>query len=227
MDGITPDIVVNPQALPSRMTIGHLIECLLGKTCALKGKYGDGTPFNNVSVETIASALKECGYNKYGSEQMYSGYTGKPMKGKVFIGPTYYNILKHMVCDKMYSRNKGKNTLRNRQPPDGRKRGGGLRFGEMERDVAVAHGASAFARDRMFEESDYYVAPVCKTCGTIAIPANSTKYGTSIYTKARCTMCKTSEVVDTEIPYCTKRLVQMMQGMHIKLKMNVVPKNIK
>ena len=130
-DGTTPDIVLNPQALPSRMTIGHLIEWLLGKTCALEGKYGDGTPFNSISVETIAEALKEHGYSKYGSEQMYSGYTGKPMKGKVFIGPTYYNILKHMVRDKMYSRNLGKNTLRNRQPPEGRKRGGGLRFGEV------------------------------------------------------------------------------------------------
>jgi len=130
-DGTTPDIVLNPQALPSRMTIGHLIECLLGKTCALEGKYGDGTPFNSISVETIAEALKQHGYSKYGSEQMYSGYTGKPMKGKVFIGPTYYNILKHMVRDKMYSRNLGKNTLRNRQPPEGRKRGGGLRFGEV------------------------------------------------------------------------------------------------
>lgn len=95
----------------------------------------------------------------------------------------------------------------------------------MERDVAVAHGASAFAKDRMFEQSDYYVAPICKTCGTIAIPANSKTYGTSVYRKARCPSCKTSEVVDTEIPYSTKRLVQMAQGMHIKLKMNVVPKH--
>lgn len=222
------DIIVNPHAIPSRMTVGHLIECVLGKACALNGKYGDGTPFNKVSVESIGDALEQCGYQRYGNETLYSGITGLPLKGaKVFIGPTYYQILKHMVQDKVYSRNTGKVDRRNRQPPEGRKRQGGLRFGEMERDCAVAHGVSAFLKDRMFEESDYFTCPVCKTCGNIAIPRNSKTYGDSVYQHARCQLCKTSEVVETEIPYSQKRFIQMMQAVHVKLKLNVVPKNMK
>jgi DNA-directed RNA polymerase II subunit RPB2 len=132
-DGITPDIIVNPHAIPSRMTIGHLVECLLGKVATLTGREGDATPFTSVNVEDISKELASFGFQQRGFEVLYNGHTGRKLNAQVFFGPTYYQRLKHMVDDKIHSRARGPMQILTRQPVEGRSRDGGLRFGEMER----------------------------------------------------------------------------------------------
>eukprot|EP00184_Porphyridium_aerugineum_P002310 CAMPEP_0184699762 /NCGR_PEP_ID=MMETSP0313-20130426/5905_1 /TAXON_ID=2792 /ORGANISM="Porphyridium aerugineum, Strain SAG 1380-2" /LENGTH=1727 /DNA_ID=CAMNT_0027158887 /DNA_START=239 /DNA_END=5422 /DNA_ORIENTATION=+ len=148
-EGVVPDIIVNPHAIPSRMTVGHLIECLLGKVSSLLGTEGDATPFTEVTVDDISKRLQECGFQSRGWEMMYNGHTGRPLEAQIFIGPTYYQRLKHMVDDKIHSRATGPVANLTHQPLEGRARGGGLRFGEMERDclhgdtrVTLASGVS-------------------------------------------------------------------------------------
>lgn len=134
-DGITPDIIMNPNALPSRMTVGQFVECLVGKMSALRGHETDGTPFNKLDIEEVKDVLESLGYDRDGNEYLYNGMTGRKMKSMIFMGPTYYQRLKHMVSDKYHSRARGPRTILTRQPPEGRSRDGGLRLGEMERDI--------------------------------------------------------------------------------------------
>lgn len=133
-DGIVPDIIVNPHAIPSRMTIGHLIEALLGKVVVYKGLEGDGTPFTSLTVERVSSLLHGLGFQRSGNEVMFNGHTGRRLETQIFLTPVYYQRLKHMVDDKIHSRARGPVTMLTRQPMEGRAREGGLRFGEMERD---------------------------------------------------------------------------------------------
>jgi len=150
IDGITPDIIINPHAIPSRMTVGQLIECLLGKVASLVGEEGDATPFEEqMTVERLAAALHSNGYQKRGNEVLYNGHTGRRLQAQLFIGPTYYQRLKHLVDDKIHSRSTGPVENLTRQPVEGRSRDGGLRFGEMERDCMIAHGAAQFLRVRI------------------------------------------------------------------------------
>ena len=168
-DGIRPDLIINPHAIPSRMTIGQFIECITGKLCSLKGHFSDGTPFTNIDIDVIAETLeKEGGYEKYGDEILYSGINGKQMSTKIFIGPTYYQRLKHMVKDKINSRERGKMTLKNRQPPSGKSMGGGLRIGEMERDALLSHGVMQFVKESVMERSDKYGLFVSENSGQFA-----------------------------------------------------------
>lgn len=127
-EGLTPDIIVNPHAIPSRMTVAQLIECIAGKTAAIDGKRKNATSFDHDSPEEIESQLKAVGYESRGTETMYCGFTGKPLKAKIFIGPTYYQRLKHMVADKQHARAKGPIQILTRQPVEGRARDGGLRL---------------------------------------------------------------------------------------------------
>merc|ERR1712139_752863 len=168
-EGISPDIIINPHAIPSRMTIGHLVECLLSKVAALSGTEGDSTPFMNLSVNDLSEELHKYGYQRHGWEVMYNGYTGRPLANMIYIGPTYYQRLKHMVADKIHSRARGKITNLTRQPTEGRSRDGGLRFGEMERDCIISHGAASFLRERLLMVSDAYRFHVCEQCGTMAV----------------------------------------------------------
>jgi DNA-directed RNA polymerase II subunit RPB2 len=167
-DGLTPDIIINPHAIPSRMTIAHLVECLLSKVGAITGQEGDATPFTSVTVDQVSDLLEAAGYQKRGFEIMYNGHTGKKMRTQVFLGPTYYQRLRHMVDDKIHARARGPLQILTRQPVEGRARDGGLRFGEMERDCMIAHGAAAFLKERLFTVSDAYTVHVCDICGLMS-----------------------------------------------------------
>ncbi|KAJ3066659.1 DNA-dependent RNA polymerase II [Podochytrium sp. JEL0797] len=168
-DGITPDIIINPHAIPSRMTIGHLVECLLGKVATHTGHEGDATPFTSVNVEDISEQLASFGFQKRGFEVLFNGHTGRKLNAQVYTGPTYYQRLKHMVDDKIHSRARGPVQILTRQPVEGRSRDGGLRFGEMERDCMISHGAAQFLKERLFDVSDAYRIHVCDLCGLMAI----------------------------------------------------------
>jgi DNA-directed RNA polymerase II subunit RPB2 len=207
-EGIVPDIIMNPHALPSRMTIGQLIECLLGKVSAIQGIEGDATPFSTVTVEQVGAELQKLGYERTGNEIFTNGRTGKRLWAKVFFGPTYYQRLKHMVADKVHGRAHGPVTQLLRQPVEGRSRNGGLRFGEMERDCLVAHGVSAVLRDRLFENSDRFVVCVCKKCGLIAAETPSHE--------RTCQGCgKYASFASLEVPYAFKLVLQELMSMCI------------
>jgi DNA-directed RNA polymerase II subunit RPB2 len=209
VEGIVPDIIVNPHAIPSRMTIGQLVECLLCKLSCLKGVEGDATPFTDVTVEEISAELHKNGYQRRGLEILYNGHTGRRLEAKVFIGPTYYQRLKHLVDDKINSRSRGKITSLVRQPVEGRARGGGLRFGEMERDCIVAHGTAQFLRERLFEQSDKYSCYFCDLCGLIATADESAR-------SFNCKVCKQGVSISRlELPYSMKLLMQELMCMSI------------
>ena len=208
-DGISPDIIINPHAIPSRMTIGHLIECLLGKVSAFTGDEGDATPFTDVTVEAISKALAKCGFHQRGFEVLYHGHTGKKLTANVFIGPTYYQRLKHMVDDKIHARARGPLQILTRQPVEGRARDGGLRFGEMERDCIISHGASAFLKERLYDVSDAYRVHVCDLCGLMCIANLSNN-------SFECRSCRNkTQISQINIPYATKLLFQELMSMNI------------
>ena len=164
-EGVVPDLIINPHAIPSRMTIAHLIECQLSKVATLRGDEGDATPFTKVTVTQVSQILRNQGYQSRGFEVMYNGHTGRKLVAQVFLGPTYYQRLRHMVDDKIHSRARGPTQILTRQPVEGRARDGGLRFGEMERDCMIAHGASSFLKERLFDVSDPFRVHVCDICG--------------------------------------------------------------
>lgn len=209
-EGISPDIIVNPHAIPSRMTVGHLVETLLGKVSSLLGDEGDATPFmDDVTVEKISTFLTELGYQKHGNECMYNGHTGKPLESLIFLGPTFYQRLKHLVDDKIHARSRGPVTMLTRQPMEGRGRAGGLRMGEMERDCLISHGAANFLRDRLYANSDPYRVHVCDECGMIAI-ANLRKQTFD------CGYCNNkTRFSQIHIPYAGKLLFQELMSMCI------------
>jgi len=208
-DGVRPDIIVNPHAIPSRMTIAQLIECILGKASTLMGGYGDGTPFNETSVDKIMEALEKNNFDCSGNEVLYNGFTGKQMTTKIFIGPTYYQRLKHMVEDKIHSRATGPMVLLTRQPAEGRARDGGLRFGEMERDCMIAHGSVGFLKERMLDVSDNYRVFICNECKFIA----AVNPDENIY---KCKACQNYiDFSEVRIPYSCKLLIQELEGMNI------------
>lgn len=210
--GIVPDIIVNPHAIPSRMTIGHVFECVASKLAALLGIRIDATAFSHKPVDEICKMLKRAGFAEDGKEVMYHPFTGKRLKGRVFIGPTFYQRLKHMVADKVHARARGKVVGLTRQPVDGRANGGGLRWGEMERDCGVAHGASAVLHERMMLSSDAYDAPICDKCGLIGTAV------ADIFGDLKCRNCTDSKVHKVKMPYAGKLLVQELMSMGISPK---------
>ncbi|KAJ2007555.1 hypothetical protein GGI04_001477 [Coemansia thaxteri] len=179
--GMQPDVIINPHAFPSRMTIGMFVESIAAKAGALHGVCQDATPFQfdetNTAADYFGEQLRAAGYNYHGNEPMYSGVTGQEMRADIYIGVVYYQRLRHMVSDKYQVRTTGAVNPLTLQPVKGRKRGGGIRLGEMERDALIAHGAAYFLQDRLMNCSDYSLAYVCRTCGSIlapiAVPATS------------------------------------------------------
>jgi DNA-directed RNA polymerase II subunit RPB2 len=216
-EGITPDIIVNPHAIPSRMTIGQLIECLLGKVSAMIGKEGDATPFTDAHVKDFSTKLHECGYQLRGNEVLYNGHTGRRLEAQVFIGPTFYQRLKHLVDDKIHSRARGPLQILTRQPVEGRAREGGLRFGEMERDCMISHGSAAWLMERLFKVSDEYRIHVCDTCGLMAI-ANLRK---NVF---ECRACgKQTSISQVMIPYAFKLMLQELMAMMVSPRLVTTP----
>jgi len=211
-EGIVPDIIVNPHAIPSRMTIAQLIECLLGKVVVFQGCEGDATPFTDVTVEDISKRLHAMGYQRHGNEAIYQGHTGRPLCARVFIGPTFYQRLKHLVDDKVHSRARGPVAMLTRQPLEGRSRDGGLRMGEMERDCLITHGCANFMRDRFFCNSDQYRIHICQRCGLTA-QSNLKK----MTYECRTPMCvgQPFQICQIEIPYACKLLFQELMSMCI------------
>jgi len=222
MEGIVPDLIMNPHAVPSRQTIAQLLECLMGKLGCCNGSEMDGSIFNGLQIEDISNILKMYyNFNEYGDEILYNGMTGKQLKVKIFIGPTYYQRLKHMVLDKIHSRATGPLNILTRQPAEGRSRAGGLRAGEMERDCMIAHGMSRFLKERMMDLSDRFEMYLCKNCN-MTIVSNPEQ---NIY---YCKACQTMKYSNGEIyipnickiilPYSMKLLQQELQSMSISCK---------
>lgn len=218
-NGLRPDIILNPHAIPSRMTIAQLKETILGKVLIELGMFGDGTSFGDLDVKTIINELQRVGYESYGNEIMYDGLTGQQMETSIFIGPVYYQRLKHMVNDKQHSRSIGPMVNLTRQPAEGRSRDGGFRVGEMERDVLISHGISHFCRERFYDVSDKYTTYVCGKCGMIAAYNDSSRKNFSSKSDMTIHLCNTcgnmTEFSRIEIPYAYKLLSQELQTMNI------------
>jgi DNA-directed RNA polymerase II subunit RPB2 len=213
-NGLRPDIIINPHAIPSRMTIGQLKETLLGKVLVHLGLFGDGTSFGELDVKTIAEKLQDQGYESYGNELMYNGLTGEQFNTSIFIGPVFYQRLKHMVNDKQHSRSIGPMVNLTRQPAEGRSRDGGFRIGEMERDVMIAHGISRFCRERLYDVSDKYSVHVCKKCGMIAQynDVGNSMLGKFNFSVHKCSICDNmTDFAYVEIPYAFKLMAQELQ----------------
>ena len=207
--GIKPDVIFNPHGLPSRMTVGYLLELLAGKIGCLNGQIVDGTSFSGESKKELEKQLSNLGFRYDGKETMHNGITGKKMVSKIFVGNLYYLKLKYMVGNKMHGRASGKVALLTRQPIEGRARGGALRLGEMEQQALVAHGASLLLKERY--DSDKVRLPICLKCGSIALED-------SIRNKNICPLCNSEDVEFVEVSYAFKLLVEELQGLHMNTK---------
>ncbi len=210
-DGVVPDIIINSACMPSRMTIGHMKEGLKSKEICLTGNVNDKcTSFLEESVEEIGEKIKKYGYAANGFETMYCGKTGKPFKAQIYIVPTPYIRLKHMVDDKIHGRARGQMQILVRQPVEGRMRDGGLRYGEMERDASCSHGAPSGLREKLMMVSDKYKAWICSECDQAAFVDPKTKKGI-------CKVCGSSLIVPIIIPYALKLLSQELMAVNIKV----------
>ena len=217
-NGLRPDLILNPHAIPSRMTIAQLKETLLGKVLLELGMFGDGTAFSDLSMDTIRTELQNLGYESCGNEIMYNGETGKQLEASVFIGPVFYQRLKHMVNDKQHSRSIGPMVNLTRQPAEGRCRDGGFRIGEMERDVMIGHGISEFCKERLMDASDKYSMHVCRKCGLTASYNDGLKKTDCLkgFQTHLCNTCQNrTEFARVEIPYTYKLLMQELQTVNI------------
>jgi len=216
--GIVPDIIFNPHAIPSRMSLSHILEILFGKVAAIEGKIIDGTSFDKDREKEIVELLKKCGFDETGREEMYDPITGRKYKVRILIGSIYYLRLHHLVSNKMFSRSRGPVTLLTKQPTEGKAKEGGLRLGEMEKDVLLAHGAVITLKERF--DSDKTLVPVCAKCGLIAMK-------NYIQNKYYCWYCKDdSEIYEVEMSYAFKLLLQELISMHIYPKL-IIDKSLK
>jgi len=207
--GITPDVLINPHAFPSRMTVGMMMESITGKAAALRGEKFDGSAFVGEKIDNVHEILEKSGFKYSGKEKMYDGRTGKSFEVDVFLGVVYYQKLHHMVADKIHARARGQVQMLTKQPTEGRARGGGLRFGEMERDCLIAYGASMILKDRLLDESDKSDMLVCERCGLVA-------YHDAKQRKFVCKICGEKAIIDSvSVAYAFKLLLQEMQSLNI------------
>lgn len=212
--GICPDLIMNPHGFPSRMTLGKTLELLSGKSGVLEGRQGYASAFGEDRgaadrVEVMCESLVRHGYAYVGKDPMTSGITGEPIQAYIFSGPVFYQRLKHMVADKLHARAKGPRTLLTRQPTEGRAKDGGLRMGEMERDVLIGYGASNLLIERLMISSDAFTAHVCDRCGLLGY-------------EGMCQFCKSGDGMQTVcLPYACKLLIQELQSMNIATKLSL------
>ena len=243
-DGIRPDMIINPHALPSRMTIGQMIECIVGKGCAFKGTFGDCTAFYNREnkLGVFGDVLMRHKFHSTGDEILYNGMNGKQLEASVFIGPTYYMRLKHMVKDKINHRARGPRTNLTRQPVSGRANDGGLRIGEMERDAVISHGMSYFLRESMMERADAYQMAVCNHTGLMAIYNSARdillspgadgpiRYTGSLFNEGQQEVQQISKFGKSfslvQLPYSMKLLIQELQAINVQVRI-ITEDNIK
>jgi DNA-directed RNA polymerase beta subunit len=210
--GITPDIIFNPAGIPSRMTIGYLMELLCGKGCAIQGRYGDATPFGEMTIEKLLDESRRG--NFVGKEQMYCGKTGELLENAVFMGVGQYQRLKHMVVDKIHARDKGPINQLTRQSTDGRSKDGGLKMGNMEVDVIVAHGVSNFLSWKFTEDADKAIVTICEKCGLIVNAPDD---------EPSCQTCRTLKpsFCRVNITHAFKLLVQELMALGISVRIRV------
>lgn len=213
--GLQPNIIINPNCIPSRMTLGLILEQLYAKRCAIYGEFGDGSSFNYTNFEEVCDELEKAGFDKYGREKLYCGITGKEIEVMIFMNPQYYMRLKHLTNDKIHSRSMGPVQMLTRTALEGRSKDGGLRIGEMERDAILAHGAAQYLKEAFMEKADKYSFYVCTICGQFAeklLKRNNW----------RCRACNnTTDIALIQIPYCFKLLCQELQSVNIYPQINI------
>ncbi len=218
VDGITPDIIINPHAIPSRMTVAHLIETLAGMLTCVSGQEIDATSFSNNSMtpKMISKELHRRGYHSMNEQRMICGMTGDLIEGSIFMGPIFYQRMKQMAVEKAHARSTGSVVQTTRQPPEGRSRLGGLRVGEMERDCVISHGASSIVQERLMFSSDPYKMYVCDQCGNSC--TGNADENKRIFQCDTCGNKDTTRMSIVEIPYAAKLLYQEVTGLRVNMK---------
>ncbi len=209
-EGVVPDLIFNPHAIPSRMTVGQLLELIAGKMGAYAGRRVNSSAFSHMREDEIRKAMTSMGFRDDGKQTLYDGRSGKKYDVLIFTGISFYMKLDHMVANKIHARSRGPVTLLTKQPTEGRAKRGGLRIGEMEQQCLVGHGAALALKERF--DSDTTKIPICRKCGLVAIHD---------YTRNRtyCPICKDSEIVWVETSYAFKLTLDELKSMCIYPKM--------